>query len=102
MHLMSVKRQLGDRGCAINYRHIIGHLVRKPGAFAEYRFRDALFPSVVFRKGYDWLRSRHENRKADKEYLAILHLAAKESESGVEKALQDLLFERNFLIQVLH
>ena len=36
-------------GCAVkgrptsNYRHVIGSLVRKPGAFARYRFREQMF-----------------------------------------------------------
>lgn len=40
---------------SINYRHIIAHLVRKPGAFANYQFREELFPSRVFRQAYDLL-----------------------------------------------
>jgi hypothetical protein len=74
----------------INYRHIIDWLVRKPGAFALYKYRAALFPSSYFRLAYDDLLMR-QNTYADKEYLAILHLAAKESESQVEAALQELL-----------
>jgi len=31
--------------------------VRKPGAFARYRFREALFPSLVFRQAYDALEA---------------------------------------------
>jgi hypothetical protein len=33
----------------IDYRHIIDWLVRKPGAFADYCYRDDLFPSSRFR-----------------------------------------------------
>ena len=33
-------------------------LVRKPGAFAQYRYRDDLFPSLVFRQAYDLLGER--------------------------------------------
>ena len=40
----------------INYRHVIGHLLRKPGAFANYQYREELFPSVVFRQAYDALK----------------------------------------------
>lgn len=35
----------------INYRHIIETLVRKPGAFAQYRYREDLFPRVVRTRG---------------------------------------------------
>ena len=52
------------RGCAertthrIDYRHVIWWLVRKPGAFARYRYREELFPSLMFRRAYDALRER--------------------------------------------
>lgn len=70
----------------IDYRHIIWTLVRKPGAFARYRWREELFPSLVFRRAYDALRSRLGER-ADTEYVRILHLAASRGAAGVEQAL---------------
>jgi hypothetical protein len=76
----------------IDYRHVIDWLVRKPGAFADYRYREDLFPSSHFRMAYDVLRQRQPAR-ADKEYLRILHLAARESEAGVEAVLVELLKE---------
>jgi hypothetical protein len=76
----------------IDYRHVIDWLVRKPGAFADYRYREDLFPSSHFRMAYDVLRQRQPAR-ADKEYLRILHLAARESEAGVEAVLVALLKE---------
>lgn len=44
----------------INYRHIIDWLVRKPGAFANYRYREDLFPSSTFRIAYDALKRQSE------------------------------------------
>jgi hypothetical protein len=76
----------------INYRHVIDSLVRKPGAFENYRWRDDLFPSVRFRMAYDELLTTKPAR-ASREYLQILYLAARESESGVEAAIQRLLEE---------
>jgi hypothetical protein len=76
----------------VNYRHIIDWLVRKPGAFAQYRYRQELFPSSVFRIAYDTLVSQ-EATTADKEYLRILHVAAQESETAVEGTLRRLLAE---------
>ena len=76
----------------INYRHVIDWLVRKPGAFADYRYQADLFPSSRFRMAYDWLAQRQPARAA-KEYLRILYLAARESEAGVEAALAGLLDE---------
>jgi hypothetical protein len=74
----------------VNYRYIIDWLVRKPGAFAQYRYRQELFPSSVFRIAYDTLVSQ-DAATADKEYLRLLHLAAQESETAVEATLRCLL-----------
>ncbi len=76
----------------IEERHVIDSLVRKPGAFAHYRYRADLFPTHRFRMAYDALRRAHKAPlKADKAYLRVLHLAAKESEAGVEPAVSVLL-----------
>jgi len=88
---LTIERLKGRNGHTINYRHIIWSLVQKPGAFAQYRYRDDLFPSLVFRKAYDSLAATLTSRKADLEYLRILHLAASTMESQVEAALEKLL-----------
>ena len=75
---------------AINYRHIIDWLVRKPGAFANYRYREELFPTSRFRMAYDALRESQPERGV-KEYLGILYLAARQSETAVDEALRTLL-----------
>jgi hypothetical protein len=70
----------------VHYRHVIDWLVRKPGAFADYRYQADLFPSSLFRVAYDQLKSQYAG-SADKQYLKILELAAKENESLVEAAI---------------
>jgi len=74
----------------INYHHVIHSLVRKPGAFARYRFREELFPTLTFRLAYDALR-KFRGERADVEYVRVLHLAATTMESEVDTALQLLL-----------
>ena len=74
----------------IDYRHVIGWLVRKPGAFARYRYREDLYPSVTFRRAYDALARTHGER-ADIEYLRILQLAATEGEARVQAVLLRVL-----------
>jgi hypothetical protein len=86
-----VERLLGSNGHRINYRHIIWSLVKKPGAFARYRYREDLFPTMTFRRAYDALADKRDERAADIAYLRILHLAASTMESQVEAALQCLL-----------
>lgn len=87
-----IPRLRGGGGHSINYRHIIDSLVRKPGAFAQYRFRADLFPCSAFRTAYDTLCAGAANpHRADKEYLAILHLAAHCGEQSVVDVLRLLL-----------
>ena len=82
----TMPRLRGEKAHRIDYRHVIWSLVRKPGAFAAYRYREDLFPSLVFRRAYDALRDARGDR-ADVEYVRILHLAASTSERSVEAAL---------------
>jgi len=86
----TMPRLRGEGKHYIQYRHIIDWLVRKPGAFEHYRYREELFPTHRFRMAYDWLKGRHPSRAA-KEYLGILYLAARENEAGVDKALGVLI-----------
>lgn len=88
---VEVLERLRGRGKhRVHYRHIIDWLVRKPGAFENYLYRDDLFPTSRFRMAYDWLR-RHHPAVAVKEYLSILELAARESETRVDDALRNLI-----------
>src|SRR5690606_22817258 len=81
----------GEGGHRINYRHVIWSLVQKPGAFARYRYREDLFPSLTFRRAYDALTAQRDPWKADLEYLRLLHAAASTMESAVEQALEQAL-----------
>jgi hypothetical protein len=74
----------------IDYRHVIDALVRKPRAFADYRFQAEMFPGSRFRMAYDRLAEQRPSRAA-KEYLLILHQAAREGEAKVEAALTRLM-----------
>ncbi|MFQ5614221.1 MAG: hypothetical protein ACE5H9_19030 [Anaerolineae bacterium] len=49
-------RLVGQKKQQINYRHLIDSLLRKPGGFRRYRYREALFPSLVFRQAWDQLK----------------------------------------------
>ena len=89
--VLTLERLHGRQQQCINYRHLISSLVRKPGAFANFRYRDELFPSLTFRRAYDRLLAQQPSR-ADKEYVGVLHLAATTSEEDVEAALS-LLFD---------
>lgn len=86
----TLDRLRGTGQATIDYRHLIAALVRKPGAFARYRYQASLFPTTVFRQAYDALVTRHGSR-ADVDYVRILHLAAHTSEHAVETVLANLL-----------
>lgn len=91
-------RLRGEYQHRIHYRHVTDWLVRKPGAFPQYRYRNDLFPTSRFRAAYDVLQRTHPGM-ADREYLGLLQLAAQETEQGVDDALRLLLAE-NRAVQV--
>ncbi len=89
--LVETMPQIKDEMCiSINYRHIIHSLVRKPGAFANYYYRDYLFPSTIFRAAHDLL-VQHYPVNGAKQYLQILQLAALGSEIDVQLVLELLI-----------
>jgi len=91
-HLVAtLPRLVGQKQHHVNYRHVIDSLIRKPGGFRDYRYRDDLFPSLVFRRAWERLNQWQSPRKADIAYLRILRLAARKMESEVAAALERLL-----------
>jgi hypothetical protein len=78
----------GPRVRVVDYRHLIGSLVKKPQAFRHSVFRDELFPRLVFRRAWEALDAGLEPRKACRVYVGLLHLAAMH---GCEAALADHL-----------
>lgn len=96
-----IEREKGRYNEHINYRHIIDSLVRKPGAFENYKYKEALFPTSRFRFAYDWL-CKYKAGSSSKEYLKILYLAAKTNESKVDSAIswlftQDMPIDYEFV-----
>jgi len=89
-HVLTLPRLAGRNQRRIDYRHLIWSLVRKPGAFANYCYREELFPTTVFRRAYDALLETRPVQ-ADRDYLRLLHLAASGSEADVEQAIAAML-----------
>lgn len=87
--LLSLPRAAGDRGAVIDYRHIIEHLLRKPGAFAQYVHREELFPDRSFRLAYDRLVADHGERAGRLEYLHLLRLAAEWGEAALSSLISE-------------
>ena len=91
--ILELPRLLGKNNCRIDYRHIIDALLRKTGAFARYRHRQALFPSPVWHQALAALEKALGQRKGEVDYLRLLHLAANTLECDVEAALVLLMEE---------
>jgi len=87
----TLPRLTGANRYRINYRHVIDTLLRKPGGFRNYRYREELFPSAVFRQAWEALNQHLSPRRADIAYLRILKLAARGLESDVAATLGALL-----------
>jgi len=84
--LLSLGRAAGDRGAVIDYRHLIEHLLRKPGAFAHYVHREELFPASSFRLAYDRLVADHGERAGRLEYLHFAPAGSGTGRSGDQQS----------------
>jgi len=85
-----IQKALWEFG-GVPQRHRSDSLVRKPGAFANYQYREEMFPTSQFRMAYDMLRDAHSEDVADKMYVRILELAARESEEAVIDSRRHLI-----------
>jgi hypothetical protein len=85
--VLEVPRACGDRGAVINFRHVVGPLLRKPGAFVNYQHREQLYPSVEYRGAYDRLVADHGQRPGIIEYLHLLNLAMEHTVEAVQRAM---------------
>ncbi|MGF6546475.1 IS21 family transposase [Paraburkholderia youngii] len=77
-----------DNRHALDYRHFIDSLKRKPQAFKGLAFRDALFPREAYRRTWEQLDARLSQRDACKTMVGLLELAGLH---GVEAVLAEQL-----------
>jgi len=87
----TLERRTRKQGAQVNYRHVIEQLIRKPGAFEQYRWKEALFPTVSFDAAFNVMERQKGRSWAIREYLHILKLAADEGQDKVERALEELI-----------
>ena len=88
----TLPRIKGTGNASIDFRDMIEGLVKKPGAFKNWKYFEFMFPSTNFRLAYDFLKQKNP-LNASKQYLKILNLASK-NESKVELILAQYL-QRN-------
>jgi hypothetical protein len=74
----------------IDYRHLIEGLKRKPGAFARWVLRDAVFPRAIYRYTWERLVEALPEREACKTIVSLLLLAADGHEAELAVELEQL------------
>ncbi len=74
----------------IDYRHLIEGLKRKPGAFARWTLRDAMFPRMAYRQTWEQLAAILPEREACKTIVGLLALAADGHEAELALELEEL------------
>jgi len=89
--LASFETQPNLGGARIDYRHLLVDLLRKPGAFMHYRYREEFVPGEIWRLCFDQFLERRGVKLGSKEYLLVLGLTLENDRSAVEKALYRLL-----------
>lgn len=82
-----------DNRHALDYRHFIGSLKRKPQAFKGLAFRDALFPREAYRRTWEQLDARLSQREACKTMVGLLELAGLHGVEAVLAGQLDALLE---------
>jgi hypothetical protein len=91
-------RLSGQGKASIKYSHIIDWLIRKPGAFENYLYKEQLFPTSTFRAAYDALKASYPQTFV-KQYLGILKAASKDGETRVGHVLKNLITSENLSLQ---
>lgn len=89
--LFEMPRLIGKDQVWFDYRHVIDSLVRKPGGFANYRYREHMYPTMWFRKAFDTAVAQHGEHSGIKCYLKLLYLAKHHGQDCVEIELRQAL-----------
>lgn len=83
-------RLIGKGSEFIDSRHVIDSLVRKPGAFANYRYREHMYPTLELRKAFDHYVERLGESEGTRVYLRLLLLAKQEGLAAPEPVMSQL------------
>lgn len=71
-----------QRAKSINYRHLIGTLVRKPQAFRYSNIRAELLPSLDYQRIWEYVDEKLSAEKSCRYMVRILYLAAQDNNEG--------------------
>ena len=84
---LEMPRLIGKGQVFFDFRHVIDTLIRKPGAFENYRYREQLYPTLNFRHAFDTACAQQGDRNGIRTYLRLLYLA---KHIGLETVDQEL------------
>jgi transposase len=93
-HVVTLTRLRGNHNWLyhIDYRHVIGSLMKKPQAFRHYTHRESLFPTFAFRQTWEYFEKVLDERQACREYVKILYEATRpDGEERVNEYLEKCL-----------
>src|SRR5579872_3979451 len=93
----SLARLRGPGKHHIDYRHVIDWLVRKPGAFVDYRYRSDLLPSSRFHLAYDEQVAQQWTGRRMMPYWKARRSPMSESQGEVRATLVECLKELHLL-----
>jgi transposase len=88
---LNIPRLVGKNEEYIDFRHVIDSLVRKPAAFANYRYREHMFPTLELRKAFDTLVAAIGESNGIRVYLRLLHVAKNEGLATIAPWVTQLL-----------
>jgi transposase InsO family protein len=81
----------------IDWRHMLPSLKRKPGAFARWAWRDAMFPRSEYARTWQYVQARLDERAACRLIVDLLDLADRANAVAELAAVLNELCERDVL-----
>jgi hypothetical protein len=92
---LEMPRLIGKHQVFFDFRHVIDTLIRKPGAFENYRYREQLYPTLNFRHAFDAACSQQGDRMGIRTYLRLLYLAKHVGLESVDQELAKALVSKS-------
>jgi hypothetical protein len=92
VNVLTLPRARSGQRWVIDYRHLLPALKRKPGAFARWRLREAMFPRSEYRRAWEHLVSERPERQACRVMVGLLDLAMRGAcEAALAQRLTQIL-----------
>jgi hypothetical protein len=99
--VFSLERKRKNKKCVyqIDYRHLVGQLIKKPGSFKNYIYRDEMYPTLAYRLMWEKLLKEVGSRQACREYVGILKEAAQEGREAEINCYLEKKLSQNQLVR---